>query len=158
MDDVLAGVIRFSLGGRPFAMAVLPMGPHDRWQDGLDQTMQASFEAIPNAGPDVVKALGSAFRANRDQMLDALIAYDRDGVLPTREEIRELATQQDIIYAIREVRAVGGDPLAVSALSALSVATQQQRRYPSNGSMPVSAPSNGSPRNTAGRRRTSGKR
>ena len=154
IDDVLAGLIRFTLGGQPFAMAVLPMGAHDRWQDGLDASMQASFTAVPESGPGVVKGLTAAFRANREQLLDALIAYDRDGVLPSRDEIRELATQQDIISAIREVRAVGGDPLAVSALSALS-AVNRRRRHPTNGSTPASGPSNGSHPSTAGRRRTS---
>jgi len=156
IDDVLAGVIRFTLGGRPFAMAALPMGPHDRWQEGLDRGLQGSFDAIPDAGPAVVRSLTAAFRANREQLLDALIAYDRDNVLPARDEIRELATQQDIIMAIREVRAVGGDPLAVSALSALSA--PQRSRTANNGSTHGSGPSNGSLPSTAGRHRKSKRR
>lgn len=156
MDDVLAGLIRFSLGGQPFAMAALPMAAHDRWQDGLDQRLQASFDGVPGSGQALVRKITAAFRANREQLLDALIAYDRDGVLPTRDEIRELATQQDIIAAIREVRAVGGDPLAVGALTALSAL----RRNPTtnNGSTPASGPSNGSHPSTAGRHRKSKRR
>ena len=156
MDDVLAGLIRFTLGGQPFAMAVLPMAAHDRWQDGLDQRLQASFDAVPENGPAFVRSITAAFRANREQLLDALIAYDRDGVLPSRDEIRELATQQDVIAAIREVRAVGGDPLAVSALTALSV----RSRLPMMNSLstPVSGPSNGSPPSTGGRHRKSKRR
>ena len=158
MDDVLAGLIRFTLGGQPFAMAALPMGAHDRWQDGLDQKLQASLDAVPvpTSGPALARTLSTAFRAQREQLLDALIAYDRDGVLPTREEIRELATQQDVIAAIREVRAVGGDPLAVSALSALRVL--QRSPTANNGSTPAFAPSSGSPPSTGGRRRKSKRR
>jgi hypothetical protein len=156
MDDVLLGLIRFTLGGRPFAMAALPMGPHDRWQEGLDQRLQASFDAVPDSGLAIVRSITAAFRANREQLLDALIAYDRDGVLPSRDEIRELATQQDIIAAIREVRAVGGDPLAVSALTALSA----RPRIPTmnSGSTPASGHSNGSLPSTAGRHRKSKRR
>ena len=158
MDDVLAGLIRFTLGGRPFAMAVLPMGAHDRWQDGLDQQLQASLDAVPvpTSGPALARTLSVAFRAQREQLLDALIAYDRDGVLSSRDEIRELATQQDIIAAIREVRAVGGDPLAVSALTALSVRLRLPTQ--SSGLIFESGPSNGSPRSTDGRHRKSKRR
>jgi hypothetical protein len=120
----------------------------------MDASMQASFEAVPVQGPGVIRALSSAFRSNRDQMLEALIAYDRDKVLPPLDEIREIATQQDIIMAIREVRAVGGDPLAVSALSAL---TGQRRpgRMKLTPSTVASAATNGSHPSTGGRRRTS---
>jgi hypothetical protein len=157
IDDVLAGVIRFTLGGRPFAMATLPMAAHDAWQDGLDDGLSTSFESVPDSGPGVVKGLETAFRANRDRLLDALIAYDRDGVLPPRDEIREIATQQDIIAAIREVRAVGGDPLAASALSALSV-LRTPTKPKTNGSTRKPRRSSGAPRNTAGQPRRSGKR
>ena len=122
----------------------------------LEQGLQASFDAVPDSGPALVRSITAAFRANREQLLDALIAYDRDGVLPPRDEIRELATQQDVIAAIREVRAVGGDPLAVSALTALSA----RLRLPteSSGSIPASGPSNGSPRSTDGLHRKSKRR
>jgi hypothetical protein len=156
IDDVIAGLIRFSLGGRPFAMAVLPMAAHDRWLESLNSQTAAEFAKIPDSGPLHTKSLRDAVRAGRDRMVDALIEYDRDGVLPTRDEIFELATGQEIFAAIGEVVAVGGDPFGLVALTAA------KRRLASlgatNGSTKPPARTKRSPRSTAGRSRRSGRR
>lgn len=155
IDDVIAGVIRFSLGGQPFAMAVIPMGAHDRWQESLNADTAAQFEAVPDEGPGRGGALRKAVLAGRDRMVDALIDYDRDKVLPTREEIFELATGQEIFAAIGEVVAVGGDPFGLIALTA---ARRRMSHPTGNGSTRPPGPTKRSRPSTGGRSRKSGRR
>lgn len=155
IDDVIAGVIRFSLGGQPFAMAVLPMGAHDRWQESLNESTAPFFAGVAETGGGS-KAMREAVRSARDRMVDGLIEYDRDNVLPSREEIYELASGQEIFAAIQEVIAVGGDPFGLVALTAA------RRRLMSPPTPAASTPSPGptkrSRRSTAGRSRKSGRR
>lgn len=148
LDDVMAGLIRFTLGGRPFAMVALPMAAHDRWQDGVDQRLQGAIGSVdPADRAGLYRGLAEAFRTNEDALLEALVAYDRDRVLPPVEEIRELATRAEIIRAIQEVRAVGGDPLGTAALMRLPT--------PTTSSPPAPEPTNGARPSTGGRRRRS---
>jgi hypothetical protein len=144
VEDILAERVRITLAKREYVLPVLPMGPEAEWKASLD----AGFNAILAAVGGDAEAAIALLSEHGDKLLDALIAYDRDGILPPREAILAEASQIEVIRAALEVRQ-SATPLVVIALAVMMAGLQ------ANGS---SQPSSSPPRSTAGRRGRSGKR
>lgn len=140
--DILAGRVRIALGGTTHELPVLPRGPARRWLEQLDARF-ATLTASLNAAPDT-PAIMVLLSAETDALYDMLLSYDAGGVLPSRDEIDETATDAQILHAVLEVwRAV--HPLVDSVTgSALSMTDGPSSERPS---LP--------PRRTAGRPTTS---
>lgn len=145
-EDIFAERVRVTLCGREFVMPVLPMGPEETWKAALDTSLDPALAQIADTND-----LGTAVELLErypQQLVDALVAYDRSGVLPPREEIIAGTTKLGILRAVLEVRQ------AANPLAAIGLAMMMAGR-PDSGSSPRSS----SPRRrTGGRRATSGKR
>ena len=125
--DILAGRVRVVLGGTTHALPVLPRGPAKRWLEQLDArfaTLGASLEAAADT-PEIMKLLVT----ETDALYDMLLSYDQTGVLPSRDEIDETATDAQILHAVLEVwRAV--HPLVASVTAGLGDATNGRSAAP----------------------------
>jgi hypothetical protein len=111
-SDILAGVIRVSLGGRVFELPVLPRAASRAWLENLDSRfadLAIDLEAAGNDAPVIMARLV----AEADALYDMLLSYDQAGVLPPRAEIDAVATDTEILRGVLEVwRAV--NPLAAT--------------------------------------------
>jgi hypothetical protein len=110
--DILAGVIRVSLGGTVYELPVLPRAASRAWLESLDSRFAVLAQELEAAGNDT-PAIMARLVAEADALYEMLLAYDQAGVLPTREAIDAIATDTEILRAVLEVwRAV--NPLAAT--------------------------------------------
>jgi hypothetical protein len=100
--DILAGVVRVSIGGGLYELPTLPMEASERWLASLDERFAAVASGIESSGDDLAAKL-AILMSGQDAMLDALYAYDRSQVLPPREEAERNATKTEILRAVIEV-------------------------------------------------------
>jgi hypothetical protein len=139
-EDIFAERVRIRLGQTDYVLPVLPMGPEQEWKSALDASFDAELGA---ANATDVAGVVSILERYPDKLLDALITYDRSGVLPPREKLLAEATQLQVLKAVLEVRQ-SANPLAAIGLGLMTLA------QPQNGS---SAPSSTPARPGRGRRR-----
>lgn len=151
-SDIIAGLLHLTLGGTRYSLRVLPIRANREWQASLERGLQGLLSTLDTAGDDVAGVL-AAFRTATPQLEDALYLYDRDHVLPPRDELEEVATDTEVLRAVLEVWSAA-NPFASVALSAMR---QAEPSLPT-AAQPTSEPSprtNGSPARTAGTPRTS---
>jgi hypothetical protein len=153
--DILSRSLRITLGETEFVLEVLVIAGNERWQAALDAKFNglvADLEAAGNDTGAIYEALGD----QPDALIDLLISYDTDGgrrpgVLPDAQAIKEMAHEDDLLRACREVWRAA-NPLVVmrvtQALAKRTAAAQESG---------ASSPTSGSLTSTAGRRRRSGK-
>lgn len=140
--DVLAGRVRVVLGATTHDLPVLPRGPARRWLEQLDARFAALAVSL-NAATDTPEIM-TLLAGETDALYDMLLSYDQGGVLPSRDEIDETATDAQILHAVLEVwRAV--HPLVASVTGSLD--------EPTSGASP--APTSTPPRRTTGAPTTS---
>jgi hypothetical protein len=132
--DILAGRVRVVLGGTTHDLPVLPRGPSKRWLEQLDArfaTLAASLDAAADT-PEIMSLLVS----ETDALYDLLLSYDQSGVLPSRDEIDETATDAQILQAVLEVwRAV--HPLVASVTEAASMTSGRSPAPPTSPPRPM---------------------
>jgi len=100
--DILAGRVRVYLGGTTYDLPVLPRGPAKRWLEQLDArfaTLAAGLSSAADNTPEIMAMLV----AETDAMYDMLLSFDDTGILPSRDEIEETATDAQILHAVLEV-------------------------------------------------------
>lgn len=133
--DILAGRVRVQLGATTHDLPVLARGPSRRWLEQLDLRFATLANSLESADAPGVMTL---LVAETDAMYDMLLSYDQTGILPSRDEIDETATDAQILHAVLEVwRAV--HPLVASV-------TEGASQTPGPSSAPPSSP----PRNMGG--------
>lgn len=135
-----------TLGDTEFTLRVLTIAANERWNAQLDGRTAALIDGLTRDGADVTDIL-SALNGQTDEMIDLLRSYDQegDGVLPTADEIKEIAYADQLLTAVREVW-LAANPLAAIALRSLAIVT-------SASSQPTSSPPppGTSPRKRSGR-------
>lgn len=139
--DIIAGLVRVSLGGMEYELPVLPRASSRQWINSLNDRFAALAAELDQAGNDTPQIL-TRLVAESDGLYDMLLSYDASHVLPPREEIDELATDAEILRSVIEVwRAV--NPLA-------DILAEQTRTddEPPTSTSPV--PSSSPPRPTGG--------
>lgn len=135
-SDILAGRVRVVLGATTHDLPVLARGPSRRWLEQLDLRFATLAMSLEGAGNDAPEIMGLLV-AEADAMYDMLLSYDQGGILPSRDEIDETATDAQILHAVIEVwRAV--HPLVANVTEASRTAG------------PSSPPPSSLPRNTDG--------
>jgi hypothetical protein len=117
--DILAGRLRLTIGGREYALRVLPRSAEADWLARLDRSFN-TFAAALETAPDSASAL-SLLAAHPDELYEMLLAYDVDGVLPSASEWRDTGTSAEVIYAILEVWRAA-NPLVDYAVAATTAA------------------------------------
>ena len=114
--DILAGVIRVSLGGTTYNLPVLPRAASRAWLENLDTRFAELASELEAAGNDAPLIM-SRLVAEADALYDMLLSYDQQSVLPSRDDIDAMATDTEILRAVLEVwRAV--NPLAATVAEA----------------------------------------
>lgn len=127
--DILAGRVRIVLGGTTHDLPVLPRGPSRRWVEQLDARF-ATLAASLNEAVDT-PAIMALLSTETDALYDMLLSYDQGGILPSRDEIDETATDAQILHAVLEVwRAV--HPLVDSVAGAASTTDGPSSASPSS--------------------------
>lgn len=118
--DILAGRVRVVLGATTYDLPVLARGPSKRWLEQLDARFATLALSLDEAA-DTPEIMGLLV-AETDAMYDMLLSYDQTGILPSRDEIDETATDAQILHAVLEVwRAV--HPLVASVTASLDGGT-----------------------------------
>jgi hypothetical protein len=126
-QDALAGRVRVLLAGTEHAIPVLTRAASREWLRELDAKWGALPGILEAAGDDVDRSVAMLLQ-HTDAMLDSLIAYDRSGVLPPRDELDSDATDAEILQATVECW-LAANPLAASIVGAMENET--------NGTSPV---------------------
>lgn len=128
-EDILAGRVRVTLGGTTHNLPVLPRGPSKRWLEQLDARFAALAMSL-DAAADTPTIMGLLV-SETDALYDLLLSYDQSGILPSRAEIDETATDAQILQAVLEVwRAV--HPLVASVVEAASTTSGPSSALPTS--------------------------
>lgn len=150
--DVASRSIRITLGGQEYVLAVLFIAGNERWRE-YERSVTTAFVGsvgIAKKPEEIV----TAFNAETDMQLDVLYAYDTDlgrkpGVLPPREELKELVFEDELGDAIAEV--------VNAANPKVYAATIEYKKMVALMGNDSSTPTSSPPTNTAGRSRRSAK-
>jgi hypothetical protein len=133
--DILAGRIRIVLGGVPYDLPVLPRNASRKWIENLDGAFASMALALDEAGDDTAQIL-SLLSTQTELMYAALLDYDTTEVLPSRDELDEVATDAEVLQATLEVWRAANPLLAVVAETATTATNgtspAQQSSPPSN--------------------------
>ena len=102
-EQVAGGFLSVTLGGETFALRVLPIAANRKWTAHLASEIGAKLDNLdPIERADDVAAL---LAQQAETMMDLLIAYDVDSVLPEREWIDTHATDTECYEAMKRVTA-----------------------------------------------------
>lgn len=131
-DDIVSRVARVTLGGQEYALRIRSIAANREWRRNLDERTTGLLDKLKDGtSPGQVYML---LAGRLDDLLDMLLAYDADGVLPTRDEIEAIDPDAslEVLAAVQEVwRAsnplVGTALLAMAAAEASSPATSSPR-------------------------------
>lgn len=141
-EDVLAGVVRVSLGGVGYVLPVRSIRANREWKSALEAGTAAVAQRLVEAGGDLPAVLEAA-EEGIEPLIDALVSYAPSVLSKDVIESIEPDASMDVIAALSEVWRAAS-PLVVSLLRSTMV------EYPDS-----STPSSTSPTPTAGRRRKS---
>ena len=137
--DILAGRIRVVLGGVPYDLPVLPRNASRQWIENLDASFASLALAMDDAGDNAGQIL-ALLSTQTELMYSALLDYDRSEVLPSRDEMDEVATDAEVLHACMEVWRAA-NPLAAAV-------AENTPTTPTSGMSPVGPSSSQTP--TAG--------
>ena len=144
-SDIFRGIVPVELGGQRFELPALSIEEDEEWARGLDGRLRGLLEGVREGENDQAAILAILTGAN-DQLLDALYAYDKSGVLPPRDGVKRLARAIDVLRGALTVW-MSTNPTLAAALAAVAAET--------NGTLPARTSSR--PSNGAGRRARSAK-
>ncbi len=150
-EDVLSRALRLTLGGKEYVLAVLFIAGNERWREYERKTTAAFVTALEIKG-QTTRQIIDAFATQTDLQLDLLYAYDtdcghREGVLPPREELKEVLYEDDLNEALKEVVRAANPKAYVAAGAALQAMQAAAERLTQT---PSSSPSSSSPASTGG--------
>jgi hypothetical protein len=139
--DVFRGIVPIHIGGTRYELAALSMEEDEAWVANLDGSMRHLLEGV-RAGAEDSAAIVAVLLSATEQLLDAVYAYDRDGVLPDRATVKAKARAIDALNGALTIW-VSTNPTLAAALAMGAAATT---------SGTLRAPTSSSPTPTAGRR------
>jgi len=145
--DVFRGIVPITFGEHRYELAALSMEEDERWIASLDGSLRSLLEGV-QAGEEDPAALMAVLMTATPRLLDAVIAYDRDGILPPRDELRRQGRAIDALRAAVTIWVATNPTLAAAVMGLQAAATTTQA---------TPAPSSSSPRPGAGRRARRGK-
>lgn len=141
IDDVLAGRLRVTLGGKEYVLPVRSIASNRRWVEGLDAELGGLLALVSEAGDDYAQLTEAFTSVGAEQLLELVLAYDDDHILPP--EIAEEARPHEVLRAVMDIRRVQ-NPLADAGLAAMANAIA---------GMLLPAPTNSPPPSGASKRR-----
>ena len=149
-EDLIGGIVRVRLGSAEYALPELPMDATDEWAASIDGSLSGLLDMIDRLGESAdLAGLFTQARAFEAQLLDALVAYDRSGVLPDRSALRSTVTHTQVLFAVMGVWATTASPLGALVVGLV-------RSLPTTSGSSELAATSGSLASLAGIRSTSG--
>jgi hypothetical protein len=144
VEAILAGRARVTLAGQEYVLPDLPNRANREWLASLDELVSSSLTGLDNAGDDI-PAILVTLKGASEALLDALVAYDKSGVLPSRDVLDDTATPSEILYAVMGVWQAANPLVGIALAGVLPTSTTS------------SEPTSSSPTTTATRGRRSRK-
>jgi hypothetical protein len=120
-EDILSRTVRLTQGRREWVLPVLTIAGNRRWKGTLDGQLSAVLAALRKSGGKVPR-LYDVLQGQVDQLVDLLIAYDETHVLPAREELLEMAYEDELMAAVQEVWRAANPLVAMAARNAARAA------------------------------------
>jgi hypothetical protein len=145
VEDILAERIRLSVGGREYILPSLNLDDTEAWLNQINAEVSGLLSAV-DAEADLGPLLAE-LQARQGRLVDLLVSYDKTGVLPPVEELRQGMTPMGLIRSVLEVWRAA-NPLVDIALTGLSTSGLATIASPT--------PTSSRPRNGTGRRAKSG--
>lgn len=155
-EEILAAEVRLIFGRKAptaYTLPVLSIAENREWKATLEGGLVGLLNSLDDTGDDLTGVL-AAFATVSEQLLDAVLRYDVDGLLPTRDELEHLATDPQVLRAVLAIWS------AANPFAQVAVAAMQQPQVPATAAPQPSGSStrtSGSRRSTAGRRASSRK-
>lgn len=138
------------LGGKEYVLRVLTIAANERWNAQLNADTAALVNALTVKGV-TLHDIFTALSEQTDQLVELLVSYDQAGdkVLPTADEIKEMAYADELVTAVQGVWRAA-NPLVVIGLAAVADRGRQSTPTP-----PSSEPTSTPPTPTASGRKKS---
>jgi hypothetical protein len=137
VEDIIGGRVPVVLGRARYVLPELPMDATDEWSGAIDERLRGLLEAIDElaeaAGLLNIYEMASRFQA---ELLDTLIAYDRDKVLPDKAAIRSTATHTEVMFSVLGVWSATSSPLAATVVTILKQVSMGDDKKTPAGSEP----------------------
>ncbi len=145
--DILSRTVTVTLGGQEYSLLVRSIADNRAWRLALDE---ATVHLLDGLETDELSAVYDLLSGQIEVMIDLLLSYDTEGVLPTREAIEAIEPDAsiEVIDAVREVW-LAANPLVAASLR---LGTEAQAAIQSGA---LSPPTSGLPLSGAGRPDTS---
>jgi hypothetical protein len=102
LADIFANRIRVRLGGITYELPVLPRAANRRWLESLEGQLAATAAAYQAAATDPAQVV-PLLLGEAGVSYELLLSYDQAHVLPSIDEIDEIATDAEILRAVMEV-------------------------------------------------------
>jgi len=102
LADIFANRIRVRLGGITYELPVLPRAANRRWLESLEGQLAATAAAYQAAATDPARVV-PLLLGEAGVGYELLLSYDQAHVLPSIDEIDEIATDAEILRAVMEV-------------------------------------------------------
>lgn len=157
-QDILAAEVHVTFGRKPevrYTLPVLSIAENREWKANLEGGLVALLSTIDEM--DDMGGIMAAFTTVSPQLLQAIIEYDVDAVLPPLAVLERQASDPQVLRAVLAIWSAA-NPFAQVAVAAMQQAPDQL--VPATAAPPASTsstPTNGRRRSTAGRRATSRK-
>jgi hypothetical protein len=147
-EDIFAQRVRLTIGDREVLLPALVIADTEDWLRSFDETMAPVLGAVTAAGDDPGEALNALAR-DIEPFLALLISYDREGLLPSRDELRRSLTPMDLLVCCLEVWRAANPLLdvALGVVVGTRLATTAREIATATSPEPTSSP----PRRGAGR-------
>lgn len=101
VEDVLAERVRVLIGDEVYTLGVLSIAENREWKERMD--LELGYLLLRITGSDDGEAILRMFDGAEQVFLDLLVSYDRQGVLPPRDELERRMTQMGLVRAVLEV-------------------------------------------------------
>lgn len=134
-SDIFRGITPITLGGVRFELPAGSIERDERWVATVDHAFSGMMEAARIAEDDTTSIL-KVMQASTDMLLDLLLDYDAEGVLPDRDTIRRIGRSHELVRAVFTLWIAANPTLAVAVMDAGTALMLSTSPEPTSGSQP----------------------
>jgi len=142
LADIFANRIRVRLGGITYELPVLPRAANRRWLESLEGQLAATAAAYQAAATDPAQVV-PLLLGEAGVSYELLLSYDQAHILPSIDEIDEIATDAEILRAVMEVWQAA-NPKAAGEAAARAMSTSSPGHSTSSAASTAGAPTTSS--------------
>lgn len=124
VEDYVDGRVPIVLADRLYRLRELSMADTDEWATSIDGRLVGLLEKVDalDSGEATLASLFEDARLFDASLFDTLLAYDRDGVLPGKDELVQTVTHTQVLFALLGVWSTTKSPLAAGVMNAVKLA------------------------------------